>query len=379
MYYFCKVQVDSACACRFAINEQKQQNSITEEQDVSLTIIQKKDFNDFVSRMMPDYRVVGPVAHNGGFAFGDILEPGELRIDYPTTILPPKKYLLPQKEEILRFNRKNGATVEPPPEPQPTVILGVHTCDVHGIQLLDKVFSTGHVDPNYVNRRTKSLIVSIECLTPCDEHSFCKSMGTLTADEGYDLHLTDLGEEYAVDTGSDAGKMLLEKYAKAKKADQADIQRLNAVIGEKWPKFPYRLDFDVSDLPSILGLSMKSPLWEELGERCLACAACTNVCPTCFCFDVKDEIELDLKSGQRVRIWDSCQLDDFATVAGGHNFRQSRALRQRHRFMRKGKYILDAHKYLGCVGCGRCARACLIDSTPVNVFNELHRQQEVGS
>jgi ferredoxin len=47
--------------------------------------------------------------------------------------------------------------------------------------------------------------------------------------------------------------------------------------------------------------------------------------------------------------------------------------------MRKGKYILDAHKHLGCVGCGRCARACLVDITPVGVFNELYRQQEAGS
>jgi formate hydrogenlyase subunit 6/NADH:ubiquinone oxidoreductase subunit I len=156
------------------------------------------------------------------------------------------------------------------------------------------------------------------------------------------------------------------------------MQRLNKVISEKWPKFPYRLNFDVSELPSLLDMSMKSPLWEELGQRCLSCAACTNVCPTCFCFDVRDEVELDLKRGQRLRHWDSCQLDEFATVAGGHNFRVSRGLRQRHRFLRKGKYILDAHKYLGCVGCGRCARACLVDITPVGVFNELNRQQEIG-
>jgi formate hydrogenlyase subunit 6/NADH:ubiquinone oxidoreductase subunit I len=91
---------------------------------------------------------------------------------------------------------------------------------------------------------------------------------------------------------------------------------------------------------------------------------------------VKDEVEMDLVHGRRVRVWDSCQLDDFATVAGGHNFRKSRALRQRHRFLRKGKYILDAHGHMGCVGCGRCARACLANINPVSVFNELYRQQE---
>jgi ferredoxin len=101
--------------------------------------------------------------------------------------------------------------------------------------------------------------------------------------------------------------------------------------------------------------------------------------PDLFLFDVKDEIELDLRHGERVRIWDSRSVRHEFATAGGHNFRKSRALRQRHRFMRKGKYILEAHKHLGCVGCGRCARACLVDITPVGVFNELYRQQEPGS
>jgi formate hydrogenlyase subunit 6/NADH:ubiquinone oxidoreductase subunit I len=89
-------------------------------------------------------------------------------------------------------------------------------------------------------------------------------------------------------------------------------------------------------------------------------------------------LDLNLTTGRRVRSWDSCQLDQFATVAGGHDFRKKRALRQRHRFMRKGRYLLEAHKSLGCVGCGRCARACLVDISPVTVFNELYRRRELG-
>jgi formate hydrogenlyase subunit 6/NADH:ubiquinone oxidoreductase subunit I len=328
-------------------------------------------------RLIALYKVAGPVAEDGAYTFKVIKDPEEMSLSYPTTNLPPKKYLLPIRETLFEFDRSHDGSVKfPSPEPR-TVIFGVHTCDLHAIQLLDHVFVAGHVDPYYTNRRQVSLIVSIECLAPCDEHSFCKSMGTLTADEGYDLHLTDIGDEYAVDIGTEVGKNLLQ-YASTKPASEEHVKRLNAVLGEKWPRFPYRLDFDISDLPSLLSMSMKSPLWNELGERCLACAACTNVCPTCFCFDVRDEVDIDMTHGRRIRTWDSCQLDEFATVAGGHNFRKSRALRQRHRFMRKGKYILEAHNYLGCVGCGRCARACLVDITPVSVFNELYRQKEVG-
>jgi formate hydrogenlyase subunit 6/NADH:ubiquinone oxidoreductase subunit I len=346
---------------------------------VSLTVIHNADLNTFIHNLLKDYRVVGPVEKHGHYAFDEILDPKDIRLAYTTTILPPKKYLLPPKEVLFAFDRSNGGEIKPVKPEKPTVIFGVHTCDLHAIQLLDEVFASGHLDPNYFNRRQNTFIVSVECLSPCDENSFCKSMGTLSTDEGYDLHLIDLGDAYTVDAGTEAGELLLKKYAVGEPATEETMRRLNQVLSEKWPKFPYRLDFDVSDLPSLLSLSTKSPLWNELGERCLACAACTNVCPTCFCFDVQDEVDLDLQHGQRVRVWDSCQLDDFATVAGGHNFRKSKALRQRHRFMRKGKYILEAHNHLGCVGCGRCARACLVDITPVSVFNELNRQQEVGS
>jgi sulfhydrogenase subunit beta (sulfur reductase) len=352
---------------------------VLEDFYVSLKIIQKEEFLKFVRKLLPDYRVVGPVEEEGRVIFSEITDPQDLRMDYSTTVLPPKKYLLPPREALFRFDHTNGVAIEPPPQPQHTIIVGMHTCDLHAFQLLDEVFSSGHLDPNYTARRSRTLLVSIECLSPCDEHAFCKSMETLTADEGYDLHLTDLGDAYAVDIGTIAGRDVLVQRARVSNASSEVMDKLHSVMSEKWPRFPYRLDFDISELPAILDLSMKSPLWNELGERCLACAACTNVCPTCFCFDVKDEINLDLRSGQRVRSWDSCQLDEFATVAGGHNFRASRASRQRHRFLRKGKYILEAHNHLGCVGCGRCARACLVDINPVTVFNELNRQTDVGS
>lgn len=308
---------------------------------MSLAIIQKQDLASFVAHLLPRYRVVGPVVADrskenrqrdprqrrtaNGFAFDVIRHPAPLRLDYATTILPPKKYLLPPQETLFEFDTADGSMLQPSPPAQPTVIFGVHTCDLHAILLPDEVFSSGHADPHYLGRRQQTLVVSAECLTPCDEHSFCKSMGTLTADEGYDLHLTDLGEAYAVDIGTSAGGDLLLQNARVSPASPEAMQQLNAVLSEKWPKFPYRLDFDLSELPSLLSLSMKSPLWVELGERCLACAACTNVCPTCFCFDVRDEVEMDLRHGRRVRVWDSCQLDEFATVAGCHNFRKSRA------------------------------------------------------
>jgi ferredoxin len=199
-------------------------------------------------------------------------------------------------------------------------------------------------------------------------------MGTASAADGFDLHLIDLDEEYAILVGREKGTKLLAGFHHVYDATPADMARINSRLAAKWQEFPYRLDFDVRDMPSLLHESFYSDYWDELGQRCLACGMCTQVCPTCYCFDVSDEADLLMESGQRVRRWDSCQIHEFATVAGGHNFRARLAARQRHRFMRKGKYQMDAYGMVGCVGCGRCASACLVHITPIGVFNELFRR-----
>lgn len=345
---------------------------------MSLKIIEKAAMAAFVSGVMGQYAVVGPQVKawqadgREQFAFGPITDPDQLRLDYNTTILPPKKHLLPQEETLFTFCTADF-TATPKLDIQPQVILGVHTCDLHAMKLLDAVFATGEQDEHYMRRRASTLIVGIECLKPCDEHSFCKSMNTLTADDGFDLLLTDMGDVYAVEVGTEAGAKLLQDHCQTCEASEAAIGRLNQVLSEKWPRFSYRLDFDGAELPALMALSYKDALWDELGKRCLACGSCNIVCPTCYCFNVCDHIALDGQTGERARVWDSCQLDEFARVATGENFRHKRSQRQRHRFFRKGKYISDMHHELGCVGCGRCARACLVDITPVGVWNALYQ------
>lgn len=344
---------------------------------MSFKIMPKAAFAGWVGGLCEKYRVVGPKSRHGQYVFDDIHTADELVIDYPTSVLPPKKYLLPPREELFRF-QDNGMQFEVNTGSVPTVILGVHTCDMHAIQLLDRVHQTGYSDQHYLARRENTYLVSIECLKPCMAESFCKSMGTLQVPEGFDLHLTDLGDEYVVDVGSEKGEKLVEGFKLFREPIDDDYTRLNRVMAEKWPRFSYRLDFDVTELPDLLNLTQKTSYWKELGDRCLACGMCTKVCPTCYCFNVEDEVDLTTRNGTRKRVWDSCQVDQFALVAGGHNFRESRALRQKHRFFRKGKYQYEAYGLIGCVGCGRCAAACLVDITPVDTFNELYKRHKQG-
>jgi NAD(P)H-flavin reductase len=99
------------------------------------------------------------------------------------------------------------------------------------------------------------------------------------------------------------------------------------------------------------------------------------VCPTCYCFDVKDNPELSLERGERIRTWDGCLLEDFAKVASGENFRPTRPTRYRHRYFKKGKYLFDRFGFISCVGCGRCGSNCLPNiANPVDLFNDMYRE-----
>jgi ferredoxin len=336
-----------------------------------LRILPKEQVPRLVGALMGDYRVVGPVAKEPQFGFEPLHEPEEVRLDYNITILPPKTALQPPKERIVRIHLNGEPVVEPVMEATPTVLFGVHTCDLHALPLLDRVFSADYPDAHYLGRRRQTLVVSLECLKPCDEHSFCKDMGTFAADDGYDLHLTDIGDAYTVHVGTEAGAALLGKYGGVRSPSDRETRRLEEALSAKWPRFRNRLTFDASELPSLLATAYKHPIWKELGDRCLACGSCTNVCPTCYCFNVLDSMELSGVEAIRTRTWDSCQLEEFARVASGENFREARAARQRHRMMRKGKYLRERFGTTGCVGCGRCIRACLVHINIVDTFNAI--------
>jgi ferredoxin len=84
-----------------------------------------------------------------------------------------------------------------------------------------------------------------------------------------------------------------------------------------------------------------------------------------------DQVDLLLQAGQRGRTYDSCQFQDFAVVAGGHNFRRERADRVRHRWFRKFVYLLREHGEPFCIGCGRCSKSCTAGISLVDVLNSV--------
>jgi len=334
-------------------------------------IITKEGLKSVVENLIKETELVGVKSRQGKYVYDKIANFEELCLDYDVTIAPPTKYLLPAKETLLKFKLGDESKIEPVVETIPRAIIGVHPYDIKAIELLDEVFIATNPDPNYIARRQNTTIIGVDCLNPSDK-SFAPSMGTHLTETGFDLLLTDIGTDYMVTVESEKGAELLAQYAQVREPTGDEIAKQKEVRDKALTKYKLSLDIPKERLPKLLQDSYDDPYWESRSETCLSCGSCVMVCPTCFCFDVKDEVSLNLTHGERLRQWDGCMLVDFAKVATGENFRHDKPSRFRHRIFRKGKYILEKYGKVGCVGCGRCATACLADiASPLEAFNAI--------
>jgi len=344
-------------------------------------VLAKDKFEKFVGFLMAERRVVAPVAKGSQYAFADIEsreDIGGIRMDYEITILPPKKYVHPQYEPLLEFGGRNPATGKATIDARPMVMLGVHPYDLHGIATLDAAFSMDPSDPYYLRRRKAAMLVGVNIQAYVNEFQFMADMGTTEPPTGgFELFLTDLGDRYFVETGSAEGESLVTRSRLFAPARPEDFKAKKEYDAKKAANFAKRLPYDTRYLPELLAGSYDSLLWEAQARRCFSCGTCTNVCPTCYCFDVQDKLEMDASGGVRRRMWDSCQLKTFAEVAGGENFREHRLSRLRHRIFRKGQFIMERTGRLGCVGCGRCSKHCVANISILEAFQQIADQARI--
>jgi len=334
-------------------------------------VLDKKDFPGFIKSLSSIKKLVAPVKKGvKSFAFEEVSSADEIALKYTSTILPPKKYFLPQKEAILEYNIKEEKC-EAVFEYEKLIIFGVHTCDLAGIQCLNMALSDNPKDINYLMRKNKVSIIGLECNDYCDEYASCGVMDTYLPNGGYDLFFTDLGGYFMVHMNTLLGEEIIEKTGLFKPAGNDQRGDLDKLREKKRGIFKAEVNVSHKGLKGLFDKSFNSKVWEDLDKRCLSCGNCTNVCPTCYCFDIVDEINLDLNTGRKYRIWDSCQNEEFAKVAGGESFRKERANRQKHRYMRKFKYPVEKYSRYFCAGCGRCSRACMAEINLKETINSL--------
>jgi sulfite reductase subunit B len=336
-------------------------------------IITKKDFDSFLTKLIKDkaWETIGVKAKGIRFVFGPLESADELRLDYDVTILPPKKYFLPQYEQMMSYNLTQSFSVEQCDDDRKRIIIGVHPYDIIALEQTDKLYLDSQKDEFYQKRRENTLIIGVDIQNVSDR-SFAASMNTHITDSGFDLLLTDLGETYAVTIGSERGKELLNSYATVTKATKQDTKKIKTIRNNLPSKYKKSVHLDKKEWGDVLVANYDNPLWETRAQKCMECSSCTMVCPTCFCYDVKDVVTLNLKNGQRIRTWDGCLLQDFTKVGSGEVFRKEISERYRHRFFRKGNYLPQRYGFVACVGCGRCGIACLPDiADPCDIMNDL--------
>ena len=327
----------------------------------------------FIDRLIqePDLDVVGVKEKGTRFVFAPLDSAEELRLDYDVTILPPKKELLPPNEDLLLFDISKPFEVLAAHEERKKVLIGVHPYDLIAINMMDEVYLGTHIDDHYEKRRQNTLIIASDILS-IPPRSFCGSLGTHTVESGFDLLVTQLDDRYVVQEGTPAGIEMLEKYAETRESSTDDIEMVKKLREELPARYEKKLLVDKYKWSEILEENYEHPIWEENARKCLTCGTCTLVCPTCVCYDVSDEVELDLERGKRTRTWDGCLLKEFTLVGSGEVFRETPTNRYRHRYYRKGMYLPMRYGFVACVGCGRCATQCLADiADPLEVMNVL--------
>jgi sulfhydrogenase subunit beta (sulfur reductase) len=248
-------------------------------------------------------------------------------------------------------------------EPAPRrAFLGMRSCDLHAMRIQDRVFlGNGYSDSHYAKRREAIFTIAVNCGT-AGGTCFCVSMGTgpgVSPETPHDLALTEIldgsGHRFLLSSGSLAGAELLAALP-TRPASAADEDAGSAIV-QNTARHMGRTLPAAETVPALLLQNLEHPRWDEIAGRCLSCANCTLVCPTCFCTTVEDVTDLTGDHAERWRRWDSCFTLDFSWMPGG-SVRQSARSRYRQWMTHKLATWHGQFGSSGCVGCGRCISWC---------------------
>ncbi len=321
--------------------------------------------------------IVGPVKKGGAadgrvlYDFAPVYDLADLCLDFDQTIHSAKKYLLPYVEETCSFKLEEVGWEKEVDYGgnQPLVLFGLHACDINALNKLDKVLlAQPYPNQFYGAKRAGIFIVGHSCQpTPA---CFCHAMGTDSVLHGCDLFLTPLGDDYFVEIMSSRAFHILENL-NLREPGRDDHRRFQGVVEQR--KSLFTAEVDTSDLTKILDMEFDSAVWAQWGDRCLSCGTCAQVCPTCYCYGVEEVVAMDMKGADKFRQLYSCNLLDFAQVAGGHNFRPESRSRLKYRYYHKHRGFVEAFEEALCVGCGRCGTNCLADITVPEVIASVRR------
>ncbi|MAG07880.1 hypothetical protein CMO89_00230 [Candidatus Woesearchaeota archaeon] len=316
--------------------------------------IKKEVFNRLISSLIKRYEVIAPVKKEL-VSFEVIKEPKEIFLE-KNSYFPVKEFFFRKNETLFEF-KGNSVTV-PVKKAKGKILLGLRRCDLNSILRQDMAFIDEEVDPYYKKERENSVLIGYHCKKAEDKYCFCGSLKLL---DFFDLMLYDKGKRFIVEVGSKKGNEFINKHKQYFKNTNTSLTDKDKII-----KNSDRLKKkDISHL-------YNHPDWKKDVKLCLSCAACNVLCPSCYCFDINDKVNIkDLSKGERFRTWAACQLRCFTKVAGEHVFRDKREERFKHRIYHQLQYFKEKHGVDLCTGCGRCIRGCPTRIDFVKTINEM--------
>lgn len=324
--------------------------------------IEKSQWSQGLDKLRGAYRLFGPVKEKTFHNFQELSDGQQPDLTFQNTRLSPKSLVFPQSEAMLTYTLDEAEAdhhipKEAPKDYSPRAVIGMRPCDAKALSLVKMNFDTEqYKDPYWLNLYNATTFVGLACNAPCST-CFCTTAGCGPFnEEGLDVLLVDQDGDYLAKALTDKGAALL-KAAGCTTEAEADLDQAKSAAEAK---IAAKIDTDSLRGGDTMAL-YNAEFWDEVSFACLNCGTCTFSCPTCWCFDIQDEVYS--KKGVRMRNWDSCMFPIFSVHTTGHNPRDTKVSRVRQRFMHKLKYFVDKYDQgIMCVGCGRCVRQC-----PVNI------------
>jgi Fe-S-cluster-containing hydrogenase component 2 len=294
-----------------------------------------------------------------------------------------KKYLFPAKEKLWAVERKsqNEITIKKETaEPPLRAFFGVRSCDLQAILVQDKVFmQEQYSDNRYKARRKKSLIIGINC-GQAQSTCFCTTMGgSPKINNTADIVITEIVKpsesDFLFQCFTDLGKKLMQQIQGLIPIDFVELEKIAIKITDVAVQ-QMQTKFDRTKVKDAMYSRHESPIWEAVANRCLSCANCTMVCPTCFCSTVEDLTDLKGENAERWRKWESCFTVDHSYVHGGA-VRNSTQSRYRQWITHKLASWQDQFGTSGCTGCGRCVTWCPVGIDITEEANKIIQEQSI--